>query len=141
MQKQTSQTTGLELGRQRETWSKPGRGGEDQQGGLRHQLKGIAGWLEYLGSHGAFSEVLLERWVRRQCKWEAQGSNSLGGFPGRRKGPEHWDLENGPAGTSKTLLGGGGQDWDLPLLMEEVRGRETLPPHGEVSSCGPHPRA
>ena len=82
-----------------------------------------------------------EIWVRRQCKWEAQESNSLGGFPGRRKGPEHWDLENGPAGTSKTLLGGGGQDWDLPLLMEEVGGRETLPPHGEVSSCGPHPRA
>ena len=43
-----------------------------------------------------------EIWVRRQCKWEAQESNSLGGFPGRRKGPEHWDLENGPAGTSKT---------------------------------------
>lgn len=81
-----------------------------------------------------------ERWVRRQCKWEAQESNSLGGFPGRRKRPEHWDLANGPAGISK-ILAGGGQGRDLPLLMEEGGGRETLPPHSEVSSCGPHPRA
>lgn len=35
-------------------------GGEDQQGGLRRQLKGIAGCLEYLGSPGAFSEMLLD---------------------------------------------------------------------------------
>lgn len=76
-----------------------------------------------------------EKWVRRQCKWEAQENNSLGGFPGRRKRQEHWDLANGPAGTSKTL-GGGGQGRDLPLLMEEGGGRDTLLPTARYPAMG-----
>lgn len=67
------------------------------------------GYLECAGNTGGCSEVsrqsdlYQEGSMRRQSQWEARESNSLGGFPRRRKDLGHWDLVTGQAGTWRTL--------------------------------------
>lgn len=49
------------------------------------------------------SDLYQEGSRRRQSQWEAQESNSPGGFPRRRKDLGHWDLVTGQAGTLRAL--------------------------------------
>lgn len=60
------------------------------RGGLRRQLKGIAGCLEYLGEPwGIFrsaSDHNWERWVRRAMQVGSSGKQLTGRFSGKKEG-------------------------------------------------------
>lgn len=79
--------------------------------------------------------------VRRQSQWEAQESNSLGGFPRRRKDLGHWDLVTGQAGTLRTLGRTQNQGQGQGSSGNDGKGWQVaFPPNEEASICGPHPK-